>query len=250
MPVTTDQPAPYAPASAIMDLIDRHRKKGLPPVVDADVLQRAGISDSLIPRTLQALKTLDLLDADGRPSEILEGIRLAPTSEYETRLAEWLKAAYADALSFVDPATDSEVAFRDAFRKYTPTGQQPRMVSLFIGLFTAAGVIPPRQRQAANRAPVSGAPSKTLKAKSPQRMAMNVVAEVRSPGASSQHRHPGAGHIPPAIAGLMATLPTDTGCWTKLRKDKFIAALGAVLDYTFTIEAEPAAPQDTGTGPS
>lgn len=55
MPVTVDQPAPYAPASAILDLIERHRNKGLPAMVDADALGRAGVSDSLIPRTLQAL---------------------------------------------------------------------------------------------------------------------------------------------------------------------------------------------------
>src|SRR5690606_15755196 len=149
MPVTTDQPAPYDPATAILDLIERHRNRGLPPLVDADVLARAGISDSLIPRTLQALKTLDLLTDDGRPSEVFEGIRLAPSGEYQQRLAEWLNAAYADALTFIDPATDDEVAIRDAFRKYIPTGQQSRMVTLFIGLFTAAGVMPPRQKQAA-----------------------------------------------------------------------------------------------------
>ncbi len=43
MPVSIDQPVPYAPASALLDLIERHRNKGLPSVVDADVLLRAGI---------------------------------------------------------------------------------------------------------------------------------------------------------------------------------------------------------------
>lgn len=247
MPVTTDQPAPYAPTSAIMDLIERHRNKGLPAIVDADVLQRAGISTSLVPRTLQALKTLDLLDNEGRPSQVFENIRLAPTADYERSLTEWLNAAYADALSYVDPATDDEVAFRDAFRKYTPTGQQSRMVSLFMGLFTAAGVMPLRQKQSTPRASGNGTPAKPAKVKSAQRQTIQTTAET---GASTQihaHRYAGAGQLPPAIAGLIATLPIETGIWTQDRRDKFVATFEAVLDYTFAIGELPAPQTDTGT---
>jgi Family of unknown function (DUF5343) len=145
MPVTGDTPAPYAPTTAIVGLIERHRQKGLPPVND-DVLARAGISASLISRTLQAMETLDLIDDQGKPTPTLEGLRLASESEYKQRLADWLRSAYADALSFVDPATDDEIKIRDAFRSYKPTGQQPRMVTLFTGLFAAAGVRPESKR--------------------------------------------------------------------------------------------------------
>lgn len=248
MPVTVDQPAPYAPTSAILELIERHRNKGLPPVVDADVLARAGISDSLIPRTLQALKTLDLLTEDGRPSEVFEGIRLTPTAEYQQRMAEWLNAAYADALSYVDPATDDEVAIRDAFRKYIPTGQQGRMVSLFMGLFTAAGVMPQR-----------------AKASPPKRSVQANGSAKPKPGLTNTHRAPArppagqrppqyesrppafAGSLPPAIAGLLATLPPDGGYWTKERRDGFMATLGAVIDYTFKIGEPPKADMETAT---
>lgn len=244
MPVTTDQPVPYAPASAILELIDRHRNKGLPSVVDADVLLRAGVSDSLVPRTLQALKTLDLLTDDGRPSEVFEGIRLAPTAEYQQRLTEWLNAAYADALSYVDPATDDEVAIRDAFRKYSPTGQQPRMVSLFMGLFTAAGVMPPKQRQSTPRTSTSSSVS-TPRSRSVGQVRSRSGSDSRSrsysgtPATDSQPRtHISAG-MPPAIAGLLATLPTDTGYWTKDRRDQFMTTFAAVLDYTFKIGTAP-----------
>jgi Family of unknown function (DUF5343) len=248
MPVSIDQPVPYAPASAMLDLIERHRNKGLPPVVDADVLLRAGISDSLVPRTLQAMKTLDLLTEDGRPSEVFEGIRLAPTAEYQQRLTEWLNAAYADALSYVDPATDDEVAIRDAFRKYTPTGQQPRMVSLFMGLFTAAGVMSPRQkvstpnpfakpRQNVNK------PVKAIKWKS-------VVAAKHASDVSNKPAHnTSVGTIPPALAGLLATLPNDTGMWTRERRDQFVTTFSAVLDYTFKIGNPPAPQTDNGDQP-
>src|SRR5437879_1673208 len=120
MPVTPDAPAPYAPASAIIELIKRHRNRGLPSPVNSDVLARAGVSSSLIARTLQALQALDLIDESGAPTATLEGIRLAPETESKQRLADWLRATYADALQFVDPATASESEVRDAFRNYIP----------------------------------------------------------------------------------------------------------------------------------
>jgi hypothetical protein len=149
MPVTKETSAPYAPTSAIIELIGRHRQKGLPSPVTEDVLQRAGISTSLTSRTIQALVTLDLIDERGHPTPTLEGIRLAPGAEYRERLADWLRLAYADALSFIDPTQDDETKIRDAFRSYKPVGQQNRMVTLFTGLCEAAGLMPERKRQRA-----------------------------------------------------------------------------------------------------
>lgn len=241
MPVTVDQPAPYAPASAILELIERHRNKGLPPIVDSDVLLRAGVSDSLVPRTLQALKTLDLITEDGRPSDVFEGIRLAPTSEYRQRLTDWLNSAYADALSYVDPSSDDEISIRDAFRKYIPTGQQGRMVSLFIGLFTAAGVMAPRSKQALGKKPQSaGSGEKATKSRTSQKA---------GPPTSNQPQAPifRGSALPPAISGLLATLPVEGGRWTRVRRDQFIATLSAVLDYTFEIGEPASAETETAT---
>ena len=146
MPVTTDKPGPYAPASVVLDLIERHRSKGLPAPVNKDVLARAGVPDSLNARTLQALTVLDLLDAAGNPTEIFEGLRRSPEAEFQKRLHDWLTVAYADALKFVDPAGASESSIRDAFRHYNPVGQQTRMVTLFTGLFKAAGSGPEKPK--------------------------------------------------------------------------------------------------------
>lgn len=245
MPVTVDQPAPYAPASAILELIERHRNKGLPPVVDSDVLVRAGISDSLIPRTLQALKTLDLLTDDGRPSDVFEAIRLAPSAEYQQRLSDWLRSAYADALFYVDPATDDEIAIRDAFRKYIPTGQQGRMVTLFIGLFTAAGVIPQKAKPPTSK--------RTSNSHTPAKMIKNAgrrIAEHASMQEAKQRPPQSAGFsggLPPAIAGLLATLPPEGGYWTQDRRDGFMATLGAVIDYTYKIGEQPTVETNTKT---
>src|SRR5688572_7472873 len=141
MTVTPDRPAPYAPATAVLAMIERHRSRGLPTPINADVLARASVSASLVPRTLYALQTLDLITESGEPTEVFERIRRSPEAEYKQRLLEWLNGAYADVLQYIDPATADEVAVRDAFRAYNPVGQQARMVTLFMGLYAAAGVV-------------------------------------------------------------------------------------------------------------
>jgi Family of unknown function (DUF5343) len=87
---------------------------------------------------------------------VFEGLRLVPEAEYKARMGEWLTAAYADALKFVDPATATETQVRDAFRGYKPVGQQDRMVSLFLGLFEAAGIAPERKKKKPSPKPQNG----------------------------------------------------------------------------------------------
>jgi len=228
MAVKTDQPAPYAPASAVLALIERHRSKGLPSPVNADVLARAGVSGSLIPRTLYTLQTLDLIDDKGAPTKIFEGIRVTPEGELRQRLQDWLKAAYADALQYVDPATDDEVKVRDAFRNYAPVGQQPRMVTLFTGLFKAAGIggaekpIPHRVRLYQPIKPRS-APTVTRAERAPQQNRPDFTSKT---------------NLPPALAGLLASLPTSNVGWSKEERDRFLSTFSAVLDYCFPLTPE------------
>jgi hypothetical protein len=220
--------------------VDKHRNRGLPSPIDADVLERAGVSPSLIPRTLQSLQTLDLIEENGSPSDVLEGLRLAPEAEYKNRLAAWLADAYSDALQFVDPATATETDIRDAFRKYTPTGQQDRMVSLFMGLFTAAGVMPPRERTPAPRAPRAPS-SRALVARTPT----PTVRRKADPATVQRHYGGGGGRnsgipngLPPALVGLLQSLPANGQGWTKEQRDKFLTIFGPMLDFCFPI-SEP-----------
>jgi hypothetical protein len=225
MPVTAETAAPYAPASAVLEIIQRHRDKGLPPVVDSAVLERSGISHSLVPRTLQALETLDLIGADGRPTSIFESIRLAPESDYQIRLAEWLSTAYADALAFVDPATATENQIRDAFRHYKPVGQQSRMATLFLGLYAAAGVSADRQRAKRQRSEKSATPN------SP-----SIGAPAVKRGHPQQERQLVLeSNLPAPVGGLLTKLPRQGNGWTRQQRDKFMTAFGAVLDLCFPI---------------
>ena len=227
MAVTIENPAPYAPASAVLEVINRYRNRGLASPVIGEVLGRAGVSDSLIPRTLQALETLDLIDEKGVPTSTLDGLRLAPEAEFKRRLGEWLNAAYADVLKYVDPATADEVKVRDAFRTYTPIGQQPRMVTLFTGLYTAAGVITDKKQPASR----PGGRTNTTRA---------ATSNPRGAPANTYARKPvvttGNGDMPPALAGLLAELPPLLGTgWTKEKRDSFLATFSSVLNYCIPI---------------
>lgn len=239
MTVTTDKPAPYAPPTSIIDLIERHRNKGLPKPVNSEVLGRAGIPDSLIARTLQALVTLDLIDDDGNITDVFEGIRLAPEDQYKKRLEEWLNAAYADVLQFVDPSTDGETKVRDAFRTYSPVGQQGRMVTLFIRLFAHAGI----QSEEASAAP----------ARAPRSTRSNAVIKPRVHAKPKQDKKKtlyASGEVTlvipamdPALEGLLKKLPLDGSGWTQQERDSFYKTFGAVLDFAYPVGTK-SAPED------
>jgi hypothetical protein len=223
MPVTSERPAPYTSPTAILGIIDRYRNRGLQSPFTAEVLGRAGVSDSLIPRTLQALQALDLINEDGTPTETLEGLRRIPEAEYQNRLQEWLKGAYEEVFTFVDPSTDSSTAIRDAFRTYEPVGQQSRMVTLFMGLCEAAGLITKTQKETKPRQPRTPSARPSI----PTRRRTTAQEKLNQPSHIPQ--------VPPAISGLLGSLPPEGQGWTQERRDKFMETFGTVLDFVFPI---------------
>jgi hypothetical protein len=192
------------------------------------VLGRAGVSAGLIPRTLQALQALDLIDAEGRPTPTFEGIRLAPETEYKKRLEDWLKAAYADVFAYVDPSNDGEVQIRDAFRTYNPVGQQSRMVTLFMGLCAAAGLMP--EKSVSQSRPAARSNTRPLSPRAQRNVVSLGGGGKRTPIVSSE--------IPPAIGGLLASLPAEG--WTKAERDKFVKTFESVLDFAIPVVARMA----------
>jgi hypothetical protein len=229
MPVTQDNPAPYAPSSVILNLLARHRDRGLPTPVTSDVLSRAGVTDSLNARTLHALQVLDLIDDDGNPTPMFESLRLAPEAEYKARMSAWLNAAYADALKFVDPATATDTEVHDAFRSYRPPGMRDRMVTLFLGLFEAAGIAPERKRKAPQRSVTASAAPRASK---PARPAPSAAPQKSFQSSHRLDRHNG---FPPALSGLLSSLPPDGDGWTKQERDRFVHTFEAVLDFCYPV---------------
>jgi hypothetical protein len=229
MAVTSDKPGPYTAAAAIIQFLTLNRSRGLPPTITGEVLARAGIAESLIPRTLQALQTLDLITAEGAPTPTLEALRRAPEAEYQARMAEWLNATYADVLQYIDPATADEVAVRDAFRSYNPVGQQARMVSLFIGLYAAAGVREATQTRPQQRPPAAR-PRVNRPAPRAPMYKTSVKAAIGTATSSSG--------LPPPLAALLADLPPQGGTWSQQRRDKFLGMFESMLDYYYNVGDE------------
>ena len=224
MAVSRDNPAPYATTASVVDIINKYRDRGMQTPFTKDVLGRAGVSDSLIPRTLQSLEILDLIREDGMPTETFEAMRLSPTNELQQRMQDWLKAAYADVFLYVDPSVDDEVAIRDAFRTYIPTGQQDRMVSLFIGLCEEAGL---REK-----------PEKPAKPRAKPNARRQTPKSRPKPNKSSTATFAGQSSIPPALIGLLDSLPKESGHWTQEARDKFYVTFGTVLDFCYEIKEE------------
>ena len=240
MPLRPNERAPYAPSATILDLINRFRDKGLSTPFNADVLGRASVSDSLIPRTLASLEGLELIDQQGNPTEQFEVLRRAPNAEFQARLAEIVKGVYAEVFQYASPATDTIHDIADAFRSYNPAGQRRRMVTLFVGLCDAAGLIP------------DGAPAKP--GSKPVRTAANASARgaatiMKGRSAARSAARGGAvggtqnGTIPSAISGLLGSLPTGGAGWTQGQRDRFLKTFEAVLDFVVPV-SEPGESHD------
>jgi hypothetical protein len=148
-----DNFAPYAPTKAVVTVLDRFRERGLPDPLTIANLEQIGIQASNAPRTLQALRFLGLVDEGGNRLPAFNGLRQAKTEEYPGQLAEIIRSAYLPIFTIVDPATDSDIAISDAFRGYEPASTREKMVSLFMGLCRAAGIVTERPARRPGTAP-------------------------------------------------------------------------------------------------
>jgi hypothetical protein len=224
VPIQPNGGAPYAPAATILSVVDRARERGLPTPVTKEVLMRAGVSDSLIPRTMQSLQLLELINEDGTWTQNLETLRRAPEAELQSRFAEIVRAVYADVFQYIDPAVASATQIRDAFRSYSPQGQQDRMVTLFVGLCQRAGIVagqPSAKREGRPRPISSPKPAPRVKV---------------DPSSVHNQQFSTASSLPAPLAGLLTTLPQEG--WTKHDRDRFVNAFTAMLDYSIPVRTE------------
>lgn len=222
MPLQHNGSAPYAPASTVLSLIERARTRGLPKPVTKDVLLRAGVSESLAPRTLQALQLLELIAEDGTWTPNLETLRSVPEVEFEACLAKIVRTVYEDVFKFVDPSKDSPTAVRDAFRGYTPHGQQDRMVPLFLALCQKAGIV---NNESVLRTPREHRATKSRLVRAPK-LALQ----------QSKKQSPSNLALPAPLAGLLAALPPEGQGWSQEARDRFHITFGTLLDYCFPIQ--------------
>jgi hypothetical protein len=158
----------------------------------------------------------------------LQGLQRAGEADLPKKMQDWLNEAYSDVLRFVDPATATENTIRDAFRSYDPVGQQPRMVSLFVGLYRLAGV----------RAQGRAAPVKSSTVARPR----PATARATSRSAiSAKHKTPPVPEfsgLHPMLVALLQDLPAPGTGWTQERRDKVAKMFPTVLDFAFPIVEE------------
>jgi hypothetical protein len=144
MPIDTEGSAPYAPTHAVVKVLNSYRDS-LPSEapVTLNTLTRLGVTESIQARTLQALKTLDLVADDGTPKPDFVAFKRAPHDKYLEVFAQVLRRAYAPVFEITgsDLAQKSREQIHDAFRTYKPETLQDRMVNLFMGLCGYAGLI-------------------------------------------------------------------------------------------------------------
>ena len=250
MSVVRDGQAPYTSTAAVLEVIEAFRHKNPRIPVTVEVLELLGIAPTIAPRTLQALHLLDLLDADGNPTDALLGLKEASPDDFPHRLGEVITAAYSEIFAHRNPSTDPPEKIVEAFRFYNPASMRPRMIRLFYGLASAAGIVSevpsignaPAGRVAAGRNRRQGTGGENGKGQESrkatrERAADRAQAEAlrnRGGGGSTDQTGGGGGgklsHLHPALVGLLAAIPPADQPWpTRQRYDTFTAAWDATL---------------------
>ena len=229
MPLRSGGPAPYAPPQTVLSLIRTYRSRGLQTPFTPDVLQRAGVPDTLITRVTQSLKLLDLIDDSNNPTLEFEALRRAGDAEFPERLAALIRSAYAEVFKFVDPTQDGEQRVRDAFRAFEPLGQLTRMVTLFLALCEAAGIIAEGSRQSTpkKRATSPAWRPATFNRKRTADTPREDEPPRRSAGVDSAASR--------ALLGLIGDLPSPALGWTQDRRNKWMTAVEAAVDYAIPV---------------
>lgn len=239
---------PYAPAQSVLDIVYRYREHDLPTPFTTEVLARAGVSDSLQGRTLASLVGLELIDEDGNPTPALQALAEAPSSSFDDALADHVRSVYAEVFKFVDPAKGSYEQVQDAFRSYNPRGQRNRMVTLFLGLCEAAGIVEeaPTPNRAKRRGGGTGKGTTTGSNGTPASRSKGAETPAKRDtprtGENDEDRTP-RDRLPLPITSVLDKLPVSGGGWSKGERQRFLEAFNALLDLYYPVKEENAASQ-------
>lgn len=227
---------PYPPPSTVTTVLRRLRSRNLPERIEAEHLRDAGVSDSLVTRTLFALRFLGLV-SDDIPTAALRSIAASTNEEYQSILAGLLQDAYREVFEVVDPTQDSQDRILNVFRRYTPASQRSRMVVFFLGMCKEAGIptLEPQRPRTGGSATNSKSSASVAKASHPAARATTRPA-TSAPKVEDSTR--AASGLPAALELLMRSLPPEGTSMSSARREQWLSMARATLAFVYPDEAD------------
>jgi hypothetical protein len=227
VPIQPDGEAPYNSAPATVTVIERFRAGTMPTPVTLDVLRRVGIQESLIRRTLKALRLLELIDENGHPTEQFKVLAKVRPDQYKDAFASYLRSVYKDVFTIADPANGDMTALQNAFWGYKPRGQHETMVRLFLGLCEYAGLIPEQTRDRPAPRPRKDPIMTRARKRESQREEQPPPPPAAPPPPVTPTPLDG---VDPALVAWFQKIPRSGTPWAKEDKDRWFTAFRAMVD--------------------